>query len=88
MAFNRWGEKITRRMRKNKGWRMHEDESTRKMAVELGKLNNKTLTESDMGDLWDRMGRKQHLVGIMTEWLNRTHYRQGEAWMPKDRVVL
>jgi hypothetical protein len=84
MSFDRWGKKITRKKRIIKGWSLKEDERTRRLAVELGKLSRVAVTEAELGDLWEKLGSKPYLVMQINEWLKRTRNKVGIFWMPKE----
>jgi hypothetical protein len=84
MSFDRWGKKITRKKRIIKGWSLKEDERTRKLAVELGKLSRVAVTDGELGDLWEKLGSKPYLVMQINEWLKRTRNKVGIFWMPKE----
>jgi hypothetical protein len=87
MSFDRWGKKITKRKRIIKGWSIKEDERTRKLAVELGKLSGEIVAEGELGDLWEKLGSKPYLVSQINEWLKRTHNKVGAFWMPKAGTI-
>lgn len=84
MAVDRWGKTITRKKRILRGWNLDEDERTRKLALELGKLTKVPVRESQLGDIWEKLGSKAYLVKQINEWLVRTHNKVGAFWMPKE----